>query len=420
MSPVPARDWVAIHRNAREHYAVPRLLHRIGLLREMLTDVWAGPCLRRLLPARARIRSRWHPELADVPVSRLGCQFLVQAALNRKLGSGGWWERTEREDRIFQRAMASLFRARARRQAPGVLFSFSYDAGEPFESAKALGWRMVLGQIDPGPAEWDLVDRETKQYAALRIPRDAPSPEYWKRWRLETELSDVIVVNSEWSRKLLLEGGVPAAKMVVAPLIYESPVRLAPKRYPSRFTKDRPLRVLFLGRITLRKGVGQLLEAMENLADEPILLRMVGPCAIRVHEAIGKLPNTRIEPSVGRDAADALYDWADVFILPTLSDGFGMTQLEAMARRVPLIVSRQCAQVVRHRANGWLLETVSARTVAEAIVHALNNPQELADWSSGAAVPECCSMASVSETYQLIADRLHRDENITLRTHRIA
>ena len=49
------------------------------------------------------------------------------------------------------------------------------------------------------------------------------------------------------------------------------------RRYPARFTDERPMRVLFLGQMNFRKGVARLLEAAQILRDEPVEFWMVGP-----------------------------------------------------------------------------------------------------------------------------------------------
>jgi glycosyltransferase involved in cell wall biosynthesis len=61
------------------------------------------------------------------------------------------------------------------------------------------------------------------------------------------------------------------------------------------------------------------------------------------------------------------YREADVFILPTLSDGFALTQLEAMAHKLPVVCSKHCGKVVEHGVNGLVLEQVTSDAIAEAI-----------------------------------------------------
>ena len=48
------------------------------------------------------------------------------------------------------------------------------------------------------------------------------------------------------------------------------------RKYPVKFTFSRPLRVLFLGQINLRKGIGPLLDAVRALRGEPIEFRIRG------------------------------------------------------------------------------------------------------------------------------------------------
>ncbi len=112
-----------------------------------------------------------------------------------------------------------------------VLFAYSYAALEPFRVAKARGWRTVLGQIDPGPAEERIVAellagkgdrphlaRPVKGTVPFLLAQKSgqspfsggwqPAPrEYWDKWREECELADTIMVNSQWSRQALSERG---------------------------------------------------------------------------------------------------------------------------------------------------------------------------------------------------------------------
>jgi glycosyltransferase involved in cell wall biosynthesis len=96
-----------------------------------------------------------------------------------------------------------------------------------------------------------------------------------------------------------------------------------------------------------------------------------------------------------------------VFVFPTLSDAFGLTQLECMAWRLPLIASRHCGTVVRDGQNGLLLQELTPSSIAAALLRCLGSPASLALWSSACAVPAQCSMDSFAGSLQEIERRLY-------------
>jgi len=64
-------------------------------------------------------------------------------------------------------------------------------------------------------------------------------------------------------------------------------------------------------------------------------------------QAVATAPaNVEFRGRVTRDRATREYLVADAFVLPTLSDGFAITQLEAMAHGLPVIVTPNCGAVV--------------------------------------------------------------------------
>jgi glycosyltransferase involved in cell wall biosynthesis len=127
-----------------------------------------------------------------------------------------------------------------------------------------------------------------------------------------------------------------------------------------------PYRVLFLGQINLRKGVGRLLDAMRLLKDERVELVMAGPSEIEP-AAWADLPKVKWIGPVPRSEVGAVYRAADVFILPTLSDGYALTQLEALSHGLPVIASKHCGEAVTHGRNGWILDDLEPETIATAI-----------------------------------------------------
>jgi len=377
--------WICCQLGAREHYAVPRALKLAGLLDELITDLW----MRRLI-------GRFHPGLAGARVvapNIPALTFELKASLARENG----WTLISRRNQWFQKqAVAQLAN---NHNGKHTIFAYSYAAKEIFEFARERGWRTVLGQIDPGPAEERIVAR-------LQQNTDwEPAPKvYWDNWRDECSLADQIVVNSNWSRDALIAEGIAAEKIRVIPVAYEAANDTSSfqRHYPRAFSAERPLRVLFLGQVNLRKGVAQLLEAVKLLSGEHVEFWFVGPVQISVPQELKLHPQVRWFGAAPRVSVESYYRDADVFIFPTLSDGFGLTQLEAQAWKLPVIASRYCGEVVRDGFNGAVLKDLTGRTITDALLELLRSPEKLRAMSVRSGVDERFSLGMLASSLRSI------------------
>ena len=116
-------------------------------------------------------------------------------------------------------------------------------------------------------------------------------------------------------------------------------------------------------------------------------------------------PRVRWFDVVSRGEVDSFYRKADLLILPTLSDGFGLTQLEAQAWSLPIVASRFCGEVVRDGQNGLLLENLTGETIREVLRQCVANPELLAQLAAGSGNFEVHSLDEVSERlFELLAD----------------
>jgi len=381
--------WLCCQLGAREHYAIPRVLFRQGALEHLLTDAWAPPG-SSLAASSFGLGERFHPDLTTARVQAWNgglLAFELTARLKRLSG----WPLIAARNRWFQQKVVSFLRGQLSTvNSQLILLSYSYSALEPFRFARSHSWQTVLGQIDPGPFEEDIVAAEVEREPLLARSWTRAPADYWKSWLEECDAADRIIVNSQWSRSCLVKAGVNDSKLLVIPLAYESAatdMRIT-RDYPLQFTRDRPLRVLFLGQINLRKGIARLLKAARSFQSQPVEFLMVGPIQINIPEDLRSKQNIRWVGPVARNKVRKYYEQADVFILPTLSDGFGLTQLEALAHRLPVIASRQCGEVIIDRVNGLLLEEPTAAAIEEALGLCLQNPDQLAQFSENATVGE--------------------------------
>lgn len=427
--------WICCQLGAREYYAIPRALYRKGALQGLLTDSWRQRRKTEVGGQKSVISRRFHEELADAPVTAFNASLIAFELLARVRGLQGWEKVICRNDFFQRKAVASLRQKAEKLKSESairdsrstILFSYSYVARGVFRFAKEQGWKTVLGQIDPGPVEEEIVRKEHEALPEFKADWKRTPASYWEHWREECELADRILVNSEWAKSCLKVTGIEGDKVVTLPLAYEEKLKAESGRnagegatglsnwkteirrlkdYPSRFTRERPMRVLFLGQINLRKGVARLLKAAEMLTEEPVEFWMVGPMQCTPPDYLRKLRNVRWFGRVVGEAAHEFYRTAHVFILPTLSDGFALTQLEAQAHGLPLIVSKNCGEVLHDGVNGIVVAEPTPNAIAHSVQFCLKNPDQLREWSRNSRVDDRFSIDTLAENLQQLAGSL--------------
>lgn len=379
-------SWICCQIGAREHYAIPKALHLQKQLAQLITDAWVSPCCPiNLLPKNilTNLRERFHPDLAQASVNAYTIS-LISFEISQHQKKTTRWERIIARNYWFQeQAIKSLEIFASRLNSSPIFFAYSYAALELFRYAKSQGWRTVLGQIDPGIFEEKLVLAEHGRHPDYQSQWQPAPSQYWANWEEECSLADEILVNSPWSKQALERVGIPEHKIDIIPLIYEPPASATNfvRTYPKAFSKQRPLRVLFLGQVILRKGIAALLEAAQILQHQPIEFWLVGNNGITPPPQIQELEQVKWVDAVPRSATAKYYQFADVFIFPTLSDGFGLTQLEAQGWKLPIIASKFCGEVVKDQVNGVILPEVSSEAIARILQSCLDNPKQLEDFS---------------------------------------
>jgi glycosyltransferase involved in cell wall biosynthesis len=398
--------WVCCQLGAREHYAIPRALEQSKQLIHLITDAWISPhsSINRLpKPFLANLRERFDVDLAQTSVYSF-TNSLIRFELTQRIRKTPSWKRIISRNEWFQQKTVKLLGSIIPQiNSPPILFAYSYAALEIFRFAKSNGWYTILGQIDPGPVEEQVVLEEHKRHPSYQLSWQSAPTKYWANWQQECLLADRIMVNSYWSSQALQKVGIPKYKIDIIPLAYQQPAEAFDfvRIYPSRFSDERPLRVLFLGQVILRKGIAALLEAADLLRDKPVEFWLVGSQGIPTPQH--SHPQIKWIGKVSRSATSRYYQLADLFLFPTLSDGFGLTQLEAQAWKLPIIASQFCGNVVNDRVNGLILQNVTGEAIANALLFLLNNPQQLEVFSSQSRNLEEFSLSNLNRRLQALS-----------------
>lgn len=161
--------------------------------------------------------------------------------------------------------------------------------------------------------------------------------------RLSAVRATRIVTVSETSRRDLIElYGIAPERVVAIPNGVDAAFR---PDYASveGLVHGRPLRVLAVGTLQPRKNLLRLLDAVRLLSDQlPVTLRIVGPDGFQasvIRERLGGSAQVEIVGYVPDEDLPHEYRQADVFVYPSIYEGFGLPVLEAMACGTPVVTS---------------------------------------------------------------------------------
>lgn len=378
--------WIVSQIGRREEYAVAREFARDDRLLRLYTDVWVGLGHRFLArgPRALRdLRNRYHPEIPAEAVRAFNMRFIAMDVVGRRARKGqDFTALTEyylRQGKYFDGLVAARIGRLPRQDKLGV-FAFTSAALETMKAARERGDIAVHDQIDPSETEHRIVAEESAAWPGWEPALRPPAQSYVQHIRNEWEAASVVLVNSGFSKSALIEQGVPAEKIIVVPLAYELPKGFKPAARP----ENTRLVVLWLGSVILRKGIQYLRDAARLLIDEDIEFRIVGPNHLSSEAVATFPPNMKFLGKISGSEKLATYAGADVFVLPTLSDGFAITQIEAMCHGLPVIATPNCGQVVTDGRDGFIVPIRDPVTLADRIQRFCRDRKLLRDMSGAA------------------------------------
>lgn len=194
-------------------------------------------------------------------------------------------------------------------------------------------------------------------------------------WSLGTYRNNVAryIALNEFCRGKFIEGGVPAERVVVKPNF----VDFAAPRAESRAG------LLFVGRLSVEKGVAILAEALAYDKNLPLRVAGNGPEAGRLDGAagvtqLGELPAAAVQGEMARAVA---------LVVPSICyENFPRTIVEAFASGLPVLASRigALAEIVTDGETGLLFEPGNPRDLAAKMAWALANPARMMEMGNKA------------------------------------
>lgn len=362
---------------SRQRYIVPRMIQAQQMLEIFCTDLWCGSA--GLLSKKNRSKTLekastfFHAELPREKVHAfnfLGLRSRLAYRRAKQMSNEHLYQAFMNYGRAFCQAVNRL-----PARGHNAFLGFTCGALETLEVARNCGNLAVIDQIHAGKREAILVQEEREAWPGWDRRTD-PKPEaYYRRLEAEWHTAHLVVVNSSFAKNALVSQGIEPGKIAVIPQAFN--VEQYGSIRDNWAKKDRGLRVIFLSSVSLLKGIQYLMQTARLMAREPVKFWVVGSVSIN-HDLIREAPaNMQFVGKVNPQRVNEWLDRSHVFVFPTISDGFGRVQLEAMARGLPVIATRNCGEVVTPGEDGFVVPIRDPQAIQAAIHQILDRPDLL-------------------------------------------
>ena len=365
--------------------AVLAALDREDRLAKFLTTLgWSnGSPVLQALPEnfRAEMMRRGydlpHYKIRTHPAREIVRQLALKLGLHWLTKHETGWASIDRVwNRLDEVAADYLDENRERLKIDGV-YAYEDCAAHLFARARDLGVQRIY---DLPIAYWEtarrLLRREAERYPewepTLGGTRD--SEEKLARKTRELELAEIVICPSAFVLDSLPENARLSKKCVVAP--FGSPSHTT---YKSERTHGKPLRFLFAGALSQRKGLADLFAAMNLVHSQDAELVVMGSAILPMPFYRNQFRDFIYEPPRPHDAVLRLMASCDVLVLPSIVEGRALVQQEAMASGLPLIVTRNAGgeDLVVEGETGFLVPAGAPETLAKKIEWFLQNRDKL-------------------------------------------
>ena len=252
-----------------------------------------------------------------------------------------------------------------------VLVANESNGRHSYQRARKLGAKLVC---NCGQGHVEFV-RETLQEEYRRWGVHFPDYDHrsLEKRLHEYDEADLITVLSNFARSTFLDRGTAKSKLaVVRPAADLSRFHPSPKR-------DRVFRVLFVGTLGIRKGLGYLLEALSNLRLPDFELLLIGGLSAEAKSLLARFRDRvpfRVIGFVPRTQLYRYYSQGSVLVLPSLVEGLAGVMAQAMACGLPVIATPNtgAADLYTHGVEGYVVPPRDVAAIREKVLLLYEDP----------------------------------------------
>jgi len=208
-----------------------------------------------------------------------------------------------------------------------------------------------------------------EEYANFKIEYE-PNYTSTRNELIEYEISDYIIVPSNFVKKTFTEKGINSDK------IFVNPYGVDLSSFKRTNKKKQKFKIIFVGKACIRKGFHYLIEAMKTLKEYDIELWHLGSIHSEIKSFDYNQKNIKYLGSKSQNKLYEYYNQCDIFVLPSLEEGLAMVTLQAMACGLPVICTPNTGienVLTKDGEEGFLIPIRDPNAIVERVIELYND-----------------------------------------------
>ncbi len=235
-----------------------------------------------------------------------------------------------------------------------------------------------------------IIHEQTIAPVALQVELLTEEQALWPRWeeatdldnffgpfleveREEWTLADRIICGSPFVMDGIRRAGGPFDRAVVVNYGVETHQRSAANNEKHACAMARPLRVLTVGTVSLRKGAPYVAEAAKRLRGRA-QFRVAGSIDLTAAGRTKMAEAVELLGIVPRPEMPALFEWGDVFLLPSICEGSATASYEALAWGLPVVTTANAGAPVEDGIEGFVVPIRDIESICAALEKLIDQP----------------------------------------------
>ncbi|RUT04630.1 hypothetical protein DSM106972_041990 [Dulcicalothrix desertica PCC 7102] len=355
-------QYVCAFRGRRDNYQIPLALVEKGLLNQLITDFYAVNYIQKVSPL---LPKKWQNKISfrlesNIPVEQVKCLW-GSAVLEQTRHYLGFSPATTFAwlDQNFAEAAAS----QARKTKSNLLLYTPY-AWEAFIASYQHNPRKILFEFHPHPEveipllaqdliRFPFVQESYLEQTGAHLPEKliVRVKECWRH-------ADIILCASSFTKQTLVAAGAEHNSCKVIPYGIDLPVL---PLHSFKLDSLDSFQALFVGSGCQRKGLHHLLYAWQkaHLPKESLLTLVCRYLDPGMESLVSQTPRVRLIRGIDAASLRHLYHNSSLFVMPSLTEGFGQVFLEALSYGCPVLgTANTCLPDLGREEDGIFLTEV--------------------------------------------------------------